>query len=80
MHDRGKLEKGYNAYLCMKEENEAYSWSVEVCTETEVEHGTKFIWKLQKAYEGHWPLWPLGMQHGSHGTEGIIWNWVWTGV
>jgi len=72
-----KLEKGYNAYLCLSDLDKSENVRGYACTEKEVEHGTTFAWNPNKKWAAYWPVKPFGWQEGSHGTEAIIWVWAW---
>lgn len=72
-----KLEKGYNAYLCLGDLDKNGNIRGSACTGKEVEHGTTFAWNPGKTWSAYWPVKPFGSQEGSHGTEAELWVWAW---
>ncbi len=72
-----KLEKGYNAYLCMGDFGLSKVLRGSACTEKEVEHGSTASWNPGKEYAAYWPVYPWGLQENPGDTEGELWNWAW---
>ncbi len=68
-----KLQKGYNAYLCVGVKKE--TWASDVCSSSELEHGTTFIWKWGTEFSAHDPLRGGGLQDNSYGNAQEIWCW-----
>lgn len=69
-----KLEKGYNAYLCVGVFKEPWSGAA-VCTENEVPDGETLEWKFGTAFSAYNPLHGAGLQENSEGNAEEIWNW-----
>lgn len=51
-----KLEKGFNAYLCMGDIGLSGVLRGSACTEKEVEHGTTASWNPGKTWSAYWPV------------------------
>lgn len=70
-----KLEKGYNAYLCVGIFKEG--WNADVCTESRVADGTTLTWKWGTEFSGEDPLHGAGLQDNAQGNAQEIWCWFW---
>lgn len=69
-----KLEKGYNAYLCVGVFKEGWEGAA-LCTESQMAVGGGIEWKFGTAFSAHDPLHGAGLQENSHGAAEEIWNW-----
>ncbi len=69
-----KLEKGYNAYLCVGVFKEGWEGAA-LCTESQMAVGGGLEWKFGTAFSAHDPLHGAGLQENSQGAAEEIWNW-----